>query len=353
MKILASGLAAAVLLCANTTQAAAPPSVPEVASGQDQPAEVTAIQEWAASVNEWTLGYDALTTQSIETLAWFLDGAVTLAAKLQSGGPAVATPWAQTWAAEARARLAADMAAYTQLSPHAPPLPAGLPIPPPLQAQAEALGQMSDQIGTMMLSLNHSADRFIVIMEEAAAGKDRDLTSLEDGRMGLMIAQMDAEIVMLRSSSAGLTGPSLHFARAQIATNRALKVWLERNRLKFTGRPTDDAAAASAARVHVAEIRSEVAAMHTTIADARRQIRNAPGLADAPFGILLARVLVTMEASAEVEAKLADALDDLSAALVSGDDEADNRAGVAIERLTNERIAIDTARRQLIAESGS
>ncbi|WP_420479919.1 hypothetical protein [Brevundimonas sp. FT23028] len=349
MKILACGLTAALLLCAGAAQAGpAPATVP--ATVQDQPAELDALQRWLADVSTWSLGYDTLTHASLENLSWMVDSAGTLVLKLDAGGPAAATPWATQWAAEARDRLARERDIYTGLSPHAPPLPANIPMTPELRRRLESISQMSDQVGSMMLAVQGASDRYITVMTEAAAGRDPGLKALEGGRLGLIIAQLDAENTMIRASSGGLTGPNLHFARAQMAMNGGLKTWLMHNQRLFTGQSVDTAATLADLNRSSAEMRSEIASMRQTIISTRTQIRES-GMGGTPFADVLMQVLLTLEESATVESRLADTLDSLKSALASGDETADDAIGASIAALTDERMRIDVARRELLARN--
>jgi len=351
MKLLVSGLAAAVLcLSAASVQAASAP--PAATIPQDQTAEAAAMQEWLAATMRWAQGYDALTTQMIDTLTWLLDGAEEVVVKVQTGGPAVAKPWADGWAAEARARLEVDMAAYTALPTEAPPFPRNVRIPPEVQTRMEMVGQTPDQVGRMVLRQRHASEEYIAVIQSTAAAKKEDFAPLESARMGLMIAQLEAEITMLQSASTGLTGPNLHLARSQMTTNRAIIAWLEHNRLLFMGRAPDTPAAAAAIRVQAVEGRREVEAVRGSIIDLRQRFREEPSFADTPLGGLLLAALVTLERSADVEERMAGTLDELADALLSGDEAADDEIGIKLETLTNERIAIDAARRQMIAQGG-
>lgn len=350
MKVLVSGLAvAAIWLSAGATQAAAPRPVP---AAQDQPAELTALQSWLAATTRWTESYGALTSQLVDTITWLVDGSDTLVSKLQNGGSRAATSWAEHWSGQARARLAADMAAYVALPTQGPPFPANVPTTPELRQRVEIVSQTSDQVGRMVLSQQHAANDYIAAIQAAASGDDDDINALEAARIGLLISQLEAEITMIQASAAGLPGPNQHFAQSQISANRAMIAWLGRNQLLFSGQPVDSKAAARDVSEHAAEVRRAVAGMRASIIEVRQRFRSQPGFVETPFGSLLMQALVTLEQSADVEERLAGALDQLAVAVASDDDAADDEIGLSIQTLIGERVAVDTARRQMIAQNG-
>jgi hypothetical protein len=351
MKVLVSGLAvAAIWLSAGATQAAAPPRA--LPAAQDKPAEATALQAWLAATTRWTESYGVLTSQMVETLTWLINGSDTLISKLQNGGSRAATAWAEHWSGEARARLAADMAAYVALPTQAPPFPANVRATPELRQRVEVVSQTSDQVGRMVLSQQHASNNYIAAIQAAASGHDDDIKALEAARIGLLISQLEAEITMIQASATGLAGPNQYFAQSQIAANRAMIAWLGRNQLLFSGQPVDSRAAARDVSAQAVEVRRAVARMRASIIEVRQRFRSQPGFVETPFGSLLMQALVTLDQSADVEERLASALDQLAVAVTSDDEKADDDVGLAIEALINERVAIDAARRQMIAQSG-
>lgn len=350
MRYLSCGLAAAVFLSCGGAAGAAPSPVPPAA--QSEEAQYQRLQNWLAETAAWTQGYDALTTRQADTLAWLLDGSEILVGKLESGGSAAARAWATTWAVEARARLEADMTAYTLLSPHAPTYPRDLPTTPVLRGRIEVINRMSDQVGSMMLTARQASEDYIQVMEAAASGRDEDLARVDPARLGLLAAQLQAEITMMQSSSAGLNGPGQHLAGIAIEGNRALIVWLNHNSRVFGGQTSDAAAAAGAMREHSAAMRQELGSMRRSVDDTRRQLAAETGPDAAALIDVLQQLLTSYATSAEVEARMADALDQLAVAVSSADEAAAAVAAGKIEALAGQRLALDGARRELVARSG-
>lgn len=350
MKYLAGGLAAAAfLLCAVPTGAA---PIPQPPAAQSDEAQARALQNWLAETAAWTQGYDALTSQQVDTLSWLLDGAETLMEKLQTGGPAAAQTWAAVWGPQARARLEADEATYTSLSTQAPPFPRTLPTTPALRARIEVVGRTSDQVGGLMVAARQASEDYIQVVEAAASGRDEDLARIDPARLGLLATQLQAEITMMQSGSAGLTGPSVHLSRSAIAGNRALIVWLNHNKRVFSGQTYDAAAAARAIREQSAEMRREAEGMRHTIENSRAELASQPGFGETSLADVLEQLLVSFVTSAEIEARMADALDQLAEAVLSEDEGADDLVAPKIETLSIQRMDLDAARRALMARSG-
>lgn len=157
------------------------------------PAQAALLQNWLADTAAWTQGYDALTTSRVDTLVWLLDSTDVLLERLVSGGSAAAKPWAEAWAVEARSRLAAEMEVYRGLSTQAPVFPTSLPLNPALEARVRVISQTSDQVGTLMISTNRACEDYVRVLHAAASGESDDLEAVDGARLGMMIAQLEAE----------------------------------------------------------------------------------------------------------------------------------------------------------------
>ncbi len=354
MTALIRGAAAAALaglslaFAADPVRAAEPPRAPTAQT----PAQAALLQTWLADVATWTQGYDALTTSRVETLGWLLDSAELLIERLDAGGTATATPWARTWAAEARARLAAEMDAYRRLAPAAPAFPVSVPTNAALDARIAVIGQTSDQVGSLMISTTRACEDYVQVIEAAASGKPDDFARIDGARLGLLMAQMEAEITMMQAGSAGMAGPNLHFARSQITSNRAMLAWLGHNKRLFSGQPVDGAATARLIRGHLTSMRAEIVSMQRALDAFESQMAAEPGFTESDLGRLYLRIAGSMRESAAVEERMADALDGLAEAVQSDDETADDVAAGRIEAVANERVALDGARRQMIARAG-
>lgn len=350
MKILASGLSAAVLVLSNVpAYAAERPAAPSAAA---QAAEFASMQEWMAATVVWSEGYNQLTSRQIDTVAWLLDSADTLAAKLEAGGPQAARPWADAWAQQARARLAGDMEVYAGLSGQAPRFPSNLPRPPEVRSRIESINRSAEQVGNMMISANYASNAYIEIFVAAASGREEDLLRLDDASLGLLLAQLEAEIVMLQANIEGTTGPNMHFGRIQITTNRAMIRWISHKKRLFAGEPAEAAAAARDIREQATLARREVALMQTSITDLKDRMNRERELMATPLGAMLAKLAESLERSAALEIKVAGAIDELAAAVQAGDAPGEEAASIRLETLAGQRIALDSERRALVTQGG-
>lgn len=337
------------LLLAATSLAAAGTAAAQTAAQQDQAAD---MQTWMGEVALWTQGYDALTTSRVDTLGWLLDSAEVLMERLDTGGARAARPWAATWAVQARARVASEMQTYQTLSTQAPAFPSSVPTTDAVRARIAVVGQTSDQIGALMISTGQACEEYISVIEAAGSGKPSDLARVDSARLGLLAAQLQAENTMMAAASAGLHGPNLHFARSQVASNRALIVWLGHNKRLFAGEPVDATATAREIRGHAATMRTDIVAMRSSADEIAAQMAGEPGFSDTPLAALFDTLLISLRQSADVEAQIADALDQMAVAVQSQDETADDVVAGTIEDLANQRIALYTARLELMARSG-
>lgn len=129
-------------------------------------------------------------------------------------------------------------------------------------------------------------------------------------------------------------------------------VWMHHNKKHFSGEPVDGAASARDIREHIAAMRVEVVSMERALDVFEAQMAAQPGFNQTDLGTLYSRVAVSLRESAAVETKLADAMDPLAEAVLSGDVAAYEQPAARVEILANERVRLDAARRQLIANAG-
>lgn len=338
-----------VLLLAATPLATAGPAAAQTAAQQDQAAD---LQTWLGDVAVWTQGYDTLTTSRVDTLVWLLESAEVLMERLETGGAAAARPWATTWAVQARARLAREMQTYQTLSTQAPAFPSSVPTTESFRARITVVGQTSDQIGALMISTGQACEEYIDVIEAAGSGKSSDLARVDSARLGLLVAQLQAENTMMAAATAGLDGPNLHFAHSQVASNRALIVWLGHNKRLFAGEPIDATVTARDIRGHAATMRTDIAAMRSSAEEIAAGMAGEPGFSDTPLAALFDRLLISLGQSADVEAQIADALDQMAVAVQSEDETADDDVAATIEGLATQRLALYSARLELMARSG-
>lgn len=349
MKTFLSGLAAASVALAGTAALAAP--APALSPAQVQQSQTASAQDWLSQVALWGQGYDAVTTSRSNTLLWMLDAPNVLVDKLDAGNKAGARTWATTWAAEARRRLAADIAAYQGLSTVLPAFPSDLPMTPEHAERLETMSTIPDRTGSLLISSGQSGETYIQLVEQAASGRPEDMDRLAAGIYVLMISTTEAENVMMESLRGRRSEPNYHWRTAMIEVNKALVAWMRHNRAVLFGEPADAAAASRAIRTHAANTRAAADQMDATTDQASANMEADAVLQRSDLAVILRRVFASIRQSAEVERRMAAELDTLAAATL-GNDEAGSDASLArIETLTDERIAIDAARRQMMAQS--
>ena len=348
MKTFLSGLAAASLALAGTAAVAGPaPAPPPVRVQQSLPA---AAHDWLSQVALWGQGYDAVTTSRSNTLLWMLDAPNILVDKLDTGNKASARLWATTWAAEARQRLDADIAAYERLPTALPAFPADLPMTAEHAERLETMSTIPDRTGSLLISSGQSGQTYIQLVEQAASGRPEDMDRLAAGIYVMMISTTEAENVMMESLRGRRSEPNYHWRTAMIEVNKALVAWMHHNKAVLFGEPSDAAAASRAIREHASNTRAAADEMDATTDQASANMEADAALQRSELAVMLRRVFASIRQSAEVERRMAAELDTLATATL-GDDEAGSDASLArIETLTNERIAIDAARRQMMAQ---
>jgi hypothetical protein len=348
MRSLTTGLLAAwFLLAAGPAAAAAPPAAPAYA----QQSEAAAVQDWLSRVALWGQGYDAVTTSRSDTLLWMLDAPNGLIDKLESGSKSGAKAWVDAWAQQARQRLAADIEAYQRLSPTVPEFPRSVPMSAEHAERLETMAQASDRTGAMLISSGQAGEVYIQLMERAASDQPEDMDRLASGIYVLMIATTEAENVMMAGLRGDRAEPNYHWRTAMIETNKALIAWMRHSSASLFGEPTDAAAVSSAIRGHAANARSAARQMElvTDRIDAEMEANEA--LRDTGLATVLRRVFASIRQSAEVERRMAAELDTLATSTVREDQAGTDASLARIETLTNERIALDVERRQMMAQS--
>jgi len=348
MRSLTTGLmAACFLLAAGPAAAAPPPANPAYA----QDSEAAAVQDWLSRVAVWGQGYDAVTTSRSDTLLWMLDAPNGLIAKLESGSKTAAQAWVDAWAQQARQRLAADIEAYQRLSPTVPEFPRSVPMSAVHAERLEAMAQASDRTGAMLISSGQAGEVYIQLMERAASDQPEDMERLASGIYVLMIATTEAENVMMAGLRGDRAEPNYHWRTAMIETNKALIAWMRHSSASLFGEPTDAATVSSAIRGHAANARSSARQMEQVTDRISAEMEANEALRDTGLATILRRVFASIRQSAEVERRMAAELDTLAAATVEEDEAGTDASLARIETLTNERIALDVARRQMMAQS--
>lgn len=348
MKIVASGLSAAVLvLSAGEAWASPPPAPPPTVAAVQTADQSEDARIWIAQVAQWSQGYDALLGRRVDTMVWFMDSTHELMNLLAEGRKTEARAWSTKWAAEARSKIAREMADFDRLPPNMPTFPASLPLTAADRQQLRILGRAPDRTRALLLNTNQAGEKFIRLVETASAtGEPEDILRLGAGAFGLLAVHLEAEIAMTEALQDPADPPGFHFSEAMIAGNRGVLVWMRYTETEMFG---EGANAEQAAR----DIQQQATAMRTAVREMRRGIDEQAAAADgasgtdAAFADVVRSTFGSLRASADVEDKIADTLDDLAAATASGADTTSILE--TIETLTDRRVEIDVARREMLA----
>jgi len=244
------------------------------------------------------------------------------------------------------------MDVYRGLSTQAPAFPASLPREARSAGLITLINQTPDRIGSLMISTTQASENYVRVIEAAGSGKAADLAEVDNARLELMIAQAEAQNVMLQSASAGMEGPNLHFARGQIASSQAMIVWMRHNKQLFAGHQADGAVAARDMREHLSTMNAEVTNMEQSLDVFEAELAAMGDFRRTDLGLLYGSVAISLRESVVVERKMVEALDQLAEAVRSGDQEGYLQPTTRMEALARERMRLDASRRQLIANAG-
>lgn len=340
-------IAAGTVLCAAPlTAGTARAASAWVAAPQDR--GMAAMQDWVARTAAWGDGYSALVSRRADTIMWLTDGPTALVAKLQAPEKNRAREWVASWAAEARARLAADMDVYRSLPVELPRPSVDMPLEPDFRRRLEGLGRLAERTGALMISTGQAAEEYIQLMEAAASGREEDLIRLDAGFYKLTIAHIQAEITMIQSFEENASSPAREFAQVQIEVNRAIIVWSQYQHDLYLG-SADGMATAGVLRDHARQMQTLVANLRSQVSLTEGRLRREPEMAATPFGQTMTRVVSSMYDSAGIEERIGIALGDLANAAEKNDQTAGQAAADRISALVEERLRQDAARRQMLA----
>lgn len=344
-RIPGAALAAFVGLLAATPVGAAAPAQPPSTTApqrQDLPAEFDA---WLSELVVWNTGYSDLVSQRGEQMITLMDGASRVEELVNTGKTREARAWTQTWARDTRAAFASVDAGYGSLPPH-PPAPPSLPgferdAADTLLQQTE----LRDRIGTHLRQSTEIADRFIDRVVAAASGRETDMQSLGKGYFELGIAQLGAENLMIINSRPKAGEMGYYYSISIEEANNAALAWMLFIQARTLERPAD--AADAAGQIRGSADASETAArrLKHDLVDFRAQVSAAPDLAGTPLRETLLFVAASMDRSADIEIRIADAFRRIAEVVATDDVDAALTSYDPIEALINLRIEEDRARR--------
>ncbi|HEY0600363.1 hypothetical protein [Brevundimonas sp.] len=342
-------LAAAFLLaCAPTGVLANPPSAVAV---QQDPAELMA--DWLSRMAAWGQGYERVLLSRSDTLVWLVDLSAELSARIERGETRDLDRFTAGRAAEARARLQADVSAYEALSTTQPPLDPSFPVSPTLREQIRRTALMPDLVGSMLISTGQSSESYLTLYEAAGSGEPEDLIRLAAGLLNMNSAQLEAENTMLAGNLGNPESPSHHLTRASIETNKAMILWLEHRRAIVFEEPADRTGKAAGVRRHAAMVRDAATQADLMTERLARIVRSDPQVSATGLGEMVAGVAASFHEAAGIERGIAVELEAIAIGLEKGDMDAEDEAADRLSTLVVQRLESDSARRQLMAQMGA
>lgn len=346
-----AGLAATLALAlpgVSTAQTpVSPPSprpAPSDTAGQD-------LVTWLTEIAALGQQYSAIMDRRVETLLWMMEEPAQLLDLLDAGDKPAARAWATRWAAQARARLASEAEAFARLPARIPAFPASIPLDAQQEARFRSMRQQPALIEALLTTTGESSEAYVRLVEAAASGQPEDLIRLSKGIMTLIAAQLEAENTMLEGLRIDPSAPSHHFATAQIESNKALIVMLRHQQATILEQVSDPAQAAGRIRGHADATRQAAAAMRRTT-DAFEGRLAAMGTPTDPVPEVFNLIVASLRDSAAVEVRMGNELDVLAGAIERDDQTAIDASTQRIEGIANERIALDSSRRALLAGLG-
>lgn len=336
------------LACAPTVVLAEP--APVAAVRQDPAAQMA---DWLSRMATWGQGYERILASRSDNLIWLVDLTEELSGKIERGEKRDLRGFTAGRAAEARARLQADVSAYEALSTSQPPLDPSFPVSPALREQIRRTALMPDLIGTMLISTGQSSESYLALYEAAGSGKSEDLYRLAAGLLDMNSAQLEAENTMLAGNLGNPESPSHHLARASIETNKAMMIWLGHRRTTLFGDPGDRAQSASGIRRHAALVRDSADQTDQVSERLAQIVQSDPEVAATGLGDMVAGLAASFREAAGIERNIAIALEAIALGVDKGDMEAEDGASERLSALVTQRLESDSARRQLMAQMGA
>ena len=345
-------LAAAAGLWVTPMMTGTAQAAPAPAAAVQEDEVAAAMQEWVARTVVWSEGYSNLTSRRVETVGWLTDGPNALIVKLESPDKRRAREWVTAWAAEGRARLAAEMDAYRSLPTELPQPRDAASLSPQFRQRLDAMGRLADRTGSLMISTGQACEEYIQLMEAAASGRDEDLVRLDAGYYKLNIAHLQAENVMMQAFAENATSPALEFSMIQIEVNRAIIVWSQYLHDTYMG-VGDGPEAAEQLRAHAREMQTLVANLRSRVNIIESNFRREPEMLTTPFGQTIMGVLASMHQSAAVEERVGVAIGELADAAQANDETAGQAVADRMSGLIEERLRLDASRREMLAGAQS
>lgn len=340
---------AVATIVAGAVQAATPPAAP-IAPVRARGQQTADVETWLAELSAWNSQFAQVGLTRSDHLLVLLEGAEKLASLSEAGDRRATRTWAEAWAVDTKARLAADLEAYSALPPNPPTAPASLASSPEVRQRTALMVESRDRIGTFLRQTSQSSDEYIdLVVKAATTGTPEDLMRAGSGTIVVSLAQIEAENLMMVHTRGPVGEPNYYMAGAVIASNNGLMAWMRYFRAVTFEEPVDRVASAAEVRRYATESRDAADGLVMAVGRTRARLAAEPGLRGTPLETVLATAMDLLDQGAEVERRIAQEVAALADAIEAGETELDEAAGARMEALVDERLALDQRRRAAIA----
>lgn len=333
---------AAALACLAATPALAQTagkSSPEAVAG-----DAALMEAWLSDLAAWVQSHIDLTHRSVQIV-----GAALRGAQQASAGDGD-VEGARGWVARQRAALAAVETEFAAIPDAPPALPAGLS--PDQRSEGEAVRALSLEgyraSRAVVEVLPGKLDPLYNTIVQAVGGDAAARGRLQADVVDLSILLMGMENAGILASRVEKGHPQRGIQDASLESNLAIIAMLEYRRDVIAGKRPDGAAAARTMRQHARLTREAADVLEQDLEGWRADLM-AGGSGDASLDRRIEQVIALYAASVGVERQLADALDGVAARVEAGDMAGIDPAYAPVARLIQQRLSLDTARRQAMS----
>ncbi len=335
-------LAAAVLGSACLIAA---PAVAQTAPKPPEPLiqNMNVMEGWLAESARWSQSHIALTQEAVAVVGQ------TMGAARQASEGFSDVDMAVAWAARQRAALESIGQRFARIPTAPPALPAG--ISETDRAEGETVRAISLEgyrsSRSILSTLSSKLDPMFDTIVSATRGDANARARVGREAIDLSILLVELENAMLISSPLPKGHPQRDVQDASIESNRAIIAMLEYQRERAAGRPADGRATAAVMRRQAELTRT---AADTLRADIQNwQLQLGAGTGDLTMDARLGQVVALYVASVEVEHRVANALDGVAARVEAGDLAGIDTAYLPVAQAIQQRVGLDTSRRQAIS----
>lgn len=334
---------------AGAASAATPPGTP-TALARHGAQQTSDVETWLADLSAWGSQYAQVGLTRSDHLLALLEGTERLSALTEAGDRRAMRAWAEGWAVETRAGLAADLETYSALPTNPPRAPASLVSNPEVRQRTAMMVESRDRIGTFLRQTGQASEDYIdLVVKAATTGTPEDLVKAGSGTIVVSLAQVEAENLLLEHTRGPEGEPNYYMAGAVIASNKGLMAWMRHFKAVLFEESVDRAASAADVRRYATESRESADGLVLAVRRARGRVEAEPGLRGTALETAVLAAADLLEQSAGVERRIAQEVALLADAIEAGQDEMDAASGARMEALVDERLALDQRRRVAIA----